>query len=136
MDSSTETVNDVRSLKDCAVLIVGAGPSGLAAACELQRQGITDFLIVEKLTERNTQTKGTGYNSRTLELLEPYGTSVESLLNYGSKQPNLRVRCDDGEIGVIETNIEDCKYEYILSLEQHFTEKTLAEYLNEKKVTV
>jgi NADPH-dependent 2,4-dienoyl-CoA reductase/sulfur reductase-like enzyme len=35
----------------CAVLIVGAGPAGLAAALELRRQGVRDVVIVEREEE-------------------------------------------------------------------------------------
>lgn len=35
----------------CEILIVGAGPSGIAAAIQLKKAGFTDFLVIEKATE-------------------------------------------------------------------------------------
>ena len=54
------------------VLIVGAGPTGMTAAIELNRFGIPVRLI-DKLLEPITTSRAIGVQARTLELLEQRG---------------------------------------------------------------
>jgi 2-polyprenyl-6-methoxyphenol hydroxylase-like FAD-dependent oxidoreductase len=51
------------------VLIVGAGPVGMTAACELARFGIP-VRIVDKSAQRTDKSKALVLWSRTLELLD------------------------------------------------------------------
>ncbi|MER6002732.1 FAD-dependent oxidoreductase [Nonomuraea angiospora] len=54
------------------VIVAGAGPTGLALACELALAGV-DVLVVERLPYRIEQTKGGAIQPRTQELLELRG---------------------------------------------------------------
>jgi 2-polyprenyl-6-methoxyphenol hydroxylase-like FAD-dependent oxidoreductase len=54
------------------VVISGAGPTGLALACELALAGV-DTLVLEKLPHRIDQVKGGSLQPRTAELLEMRG---------------------------------------------------------------
>src|SRR5258708_7938167 len=54
------------------VLIVGAGPVGLALACDLQRRGIR-CRLVDAAQRPAQQTKAVGIQARTLELLAKLG---------------------------------------------------------------
>jgi 2-polyprenyl-6-methoxyphenol hydroxylase-like FAD-dependent oxidoreductase len=54
------------------VLIVGAGPVGLVAACELARHGITPVLI-ESLTEPTRQSRAVGVQPRSQEMFAALG---------------------------------------------------------------
>jgi 2-polyprenyl-6-methoxyphenol hydroxylase-like FAD-dependent oxidoreductase len=54
------------------VLVVGAGPVGLVAACELARQGIRARLI-DALPTPTTQSRAVGVHARTQDLLEIMG---------------------------------------------------------------
>jgi 2-polyprenyl-6-methoxyphenol hydroxylase-like FAD-dependent oxidoreductase len=49
----------------CGVLIVGAGPSGLMLACQLQRFGIS-YRIVEKNSGPTTQSRALAIQARSL----------------------------------------------------------------------
>src|SRR3954471_20472016 len=54
------------------VLIVGAGPGGLAAAVTLGRAGI-ETLVVEKRATRSDVPRATGASTATMELLRSWG---------------------------------------------------------------
>lgn len=54
------------------VLIVGAGPSGLALACQLIRYGV-DFVIIDKKETTTPYSKAIGVQARTLEIYEQMG---------------------------------------------------------------
>src|ERR1043166_8294846 len=54
------------------VLIVGAGPTGLALACQLIRYGI-DFVIIDKKETTTPYSKAIGVQARTLEIYEQIG---------------------------------------------------------------
>jgi len=54
------------------VLIVGAGPTGLAMAIELARQGIP-FRLIDKADHAAQWSQVLGVQARTLEQLERYG---------------------------------------------------------------
>ena len=57
------------------VLIVGAGPTGLAAALFLSRRGIP-VRIIDQAAEPASHSKALAVNPRTLDLLEPTGVSA------------------------------------------------------------
>ena len=54
------------------IMIVGAGPTGLTLARELQRRGVP-FRIVEKSAEPFTGSRGKGLHPRTQEVLDDLG---------------------------------------------------------------
>lgn len=55
-----------------SVLVVGAGPVGLVAACELARQGVRPRLI-DSLAEPTTQYRAVGVQLRSQEMLAALG---------------------------------------------------------------
>ncbi|MBV8167512.1 MAG: FAD-dependent monooxygenase, partial [Alphaproteobacteria bacterium] len=57
---------------DCDVLIVGAGPTGLALAAELARHGAS-FRLIDSAPARTEQSRAIGIQARTLELLQAMG---------------------------------------------------------------
>jgi 2-polyprenyl-6-methoxyphenol hydroxylase-like FAD-dependent oxidoreductase len=60
--------NDNPSEKPLAVLIVGAGPTGLTLACELGRRGVS-FRLIEAVPGPQPGSRGKGIQPRTLEVL-------------------------------------------------------------------
>ena len=58
------------------VLIVGAGPTGLALAVALQQAGI-DHLLIDKLAEGQNTSRAAVIHAHTLEALEPLGVADE-----------------------------------------------------------
>ncbi|MEV7941822.1 MULTISPECIES: FAD-dependent monooxygenase [unclassified Kitasatospora] len=76
------------------VLIVGAGPTGLALAVDLARHGIT-ALLVERESGLFPGSRGKGLQPRTLEVLDDLGVLADIRAASGHYPPNLFWR--DGE---------------------------------------
>ena len=64
------------------VLIVGAGPTGLALAAQLIRHGV-DFIIIDKKETTTPHSKAIGVQARTLEIYEQFGLA-DRLVNSGT----------------------------------------------------
>ena len=67
--------------RETQVLIVGAGPTGLALACDLGRRGV-NFRIVDKSPEYFIGSKGKGLQPRSLEVMDDFGI-VDEILSSG-----------------------------------------------------
>jgi 2-polyprenyl-6-methoxyphenol hydroxylase-like FAD-dependent oxidoreductase len=66
---------------EISVLLVGAGPTGLALGCELARRGVS-FRIVEKAPEYFHGSRGKGLQPRTLEVMDDLGV-IDRILELG-----------------------------------------------------
>ena len=66
------------------VLIVGAGPTGLTAALELSRMGVSVRLI-DKRQAPATTSRAIGVQARTLELFEQRGLT-EEMVRLGNRR--------------------------------------------------
>lgn len=71
------------------VLIVGAGPTGLTAAIELARRGVTPT-VVDQRGSTSTLSRAVGITPRSLELLSHSGAS-DPLIEEGIAMDGLRV---------------------------------------------
>ncbi|MFY9836903.1 MAG: FAD-dependent oxidoreductase, partial [Xanthobacteraceae bacterium] len=72
------------------ILIVGAGPTGLALAAELKRRGVDAAMVDQQLAGANTS-RACVVHARTMEELEPLGVT-RALLLEGVKVPIFRIR--------------------------------------------
>ena len=63
-----------------AVLIVGAGPTGLTLACDLARRKVS-FRIIDKAPEYFAGSRGKGLQPRSLEVLDDLGVVDQVLAN-------------------------------------------------------
>lgn len=63
-------------MKTTDVLVVGAGPTGLMAANQLQRFGV-DFLIVDHKSGPTTESRALGVSPRSMELYQQLGLDSE-----------------------------------------------------------
>ena len=111
------------------VLIVGAGPVGLALAGDLRRRGIHCRLI-DSAERPAQQTRALGIQAKTLELFAKMGvarTAIErglktSLFNiYGDGKRLIRID--------FREHLRESPYPYVLLLPQDETEQVLTEYL-------
>lgn len=54
--------------KETQVLIVGAGPAGLAAAIALVKQGVQDIVVVDAVLEGQNSSRAIAIHAATLEV--------------------------------------------------------------------
>ncbi|HEX5132792.1 MAG TPA: FAD-dependent monooxygenase [Candidatus Krumholzibacteria bacterium] len=108
---------------DTDVLIAGAGPSGLALAAELARQGVAATIIDKHATGANTS-RAAVVHARTLEVLEPLGVS-QRLLEQGVKVPIFRIRDRDHALLTIDFAGIPSRYPFTLMCPQNRTERTM-----------
>lgn len=69
---TTRTTQTAQTTQTTDVLIVGAGPTGLALAVDLARRGV-GALVVERATALFPGSRGKGMQPRTLEVLDDLG---------------------------------------------------------------
>ena len=115
--------------EELPVLVVGAGPTGLAAALELARQGRA-VRIVDQSPSRSQHSKAIGVNARTLELMEPAGVT-ERLLASGLRIRRLNFRSAERALATIELTRVAHRYDFMLALLQAETEWILEQRLAE-----
>src|SRR5437868_5690311 len=119
------------------VLIVGAGPTGLALACQLIRHGV-DFVIVDEKETTTPFSKAIGVQARTLEIYEQIGLA-DDLVALGWKTEHARL-IEGGEVRaeVQLTNFGTgmSPYPFLLIVEQGKHEKMLYDHLKSQDVEV
>lgn len=111
------------------VLIVGAGPTGLALAIALQRAGIAHVLI-DKLPVGQNTSRAAVIHAHTLEMLDELGAS-DRLAAEGLKLTTFSVRDRDRTLLRIPFGDLPSKHPYLLMLPQDATERILSEHLAE-----
>jgi 2-polyprenyl-6-methoxyphenol hydroxylase-like FAD-dependent oxidoreductase len=116
------------------VVIVGAGPTGLALGAELQRLGIPS-LILDRLEAGANTSRAAVVHARTLEVLEPLGVTPE-LLQEGIVVPTFRVRDRNRILTSISFTDLDTKYPFSLMCPQNRTEAVLLRRLQSLGGTV
>jgi 2-polyprenyl-6-methoxyphenol hydroxylase-like FAD-dependent oxidoreductase len=112
------------------VIIVGAGPTGLALACQLTRYEV-DFVIIEKRPGLTPYSKALGVHARTLEIYEQLDLAAKAI-SLGTVAGKVRM-LESGEVlGEVElSNIGKglSAYPFMLVLEQSKNEQLMYEYL-------
>jgi 2-polyprenyl-6-methoxyphenol hydroxylase-like FAD-dependent oxidoreductase len=111
------------------VLIVGAGPSGLALSCELKRLGVPAMTVDRQAAGANTS-RAAVVHARTLEVLEPTGVTRRLLAN-GVQVPVFTVRDRDRLLASISFRELETKYPFTLMCPQDRTEHILLTRLGE-----
>ena len=119
------------------VLIVGAGPTGLALACQLIRYGI-DFTIIDKKESITPYSKAIGVQARTLEIYEQIALA-HKLVEQGWITERVRL-VEGGEVrGVMElTQLGQglSPYPFLLIVEQSKHEHVLYDFIKENNRSV
>ena len=109
---------------DTDVLVVGAGPTGLALATFLQKEGV-DHLLVDALPEGQSTSRAGVVHPHTLEVLDTLGV-VDELQAQGLQVDKFTVR--DRDEALLTIGFEDLPstFKHILMIPQPSTERTLA----------
>jgi len=115
----------LRSTTD--VLIVGAGPTGLALAITLQRAGV-DHILIDKLAAGHNTSRAAVIHAHTLEVLDQLGVS-SALAAEGLKLATFSVRDRDRTLIRVRFDALPSSHPYLLMLPQDVTERILAERL-------
>jgi 2-polyprenyl-6-methoxyphenol hydroxylase-like FAD-dependent oxidoreductase len=116
---------------DVDVLIVGAGPTGLVAAIDALRHGLS-VRIVDQNEQRSPHSKALVLHSRSLEVLDDLGC-VEPVLRAGRDFRALNILEGSRALGRIEFRTlawNDAPYPMWLTIPQSETERCLEERLN------
>ncbi|KGT00018.1 NAD(P)-binding Rossmann-like domain protein [Burkholderia pseudomallei] len=109
------------------VLIVGAGPTGLAAALCLARARVP-VRIVDKAARPARYSRAIGIQARTLELLEQQRV-VDRFVELGHRA-RLAILYSAGQrIAELDFDPLQTRYPYLLFLDQTVTERLLTEHL-------
>ena len=122
---------------DLDVLIVGAGPTGLALAMQLQRFG-GRFRIIDKLDDRTRESRALAVQARSLELLQMFGLG-EALVARGNTSARLKLHLEGRALAPVNlgnVGATDTRFPFILFVSQAETETVLADYLNASGVVV
>jgi len=118
------------------VLVVGAGPTGLALAAQLRTYGTT-FRIVDRSLDRVHESRALAIQPRTLEALAPFGVTDE-LVGRGNPAMQLRMHLPQRvvQMPLFDIGLADTAYPFVLFLSQAETESVLSEHLRGQDVDV
>lgn len=112
------------------VLIIGAGPTGLALACQLIRYGV-GFVIIDKKETTTPHSKAIGVQARTLEIYEQIDLA-DKLIDLGAIAEKARMIVGGkvrGEADFSEIGKGMSPYPFVLLAEQGKHEALLYAYI-------
>jgi len=116
------------------VIIVGAGPTGLALGCQLARFGV-DFVLIEKNPGVTQYSKALGVHARTLEIYEQIDLA-ENAVQLGTVAGKLRMLESGeilGEVDLSSVGYGLSAYPYLLVLEQSKNEELMYRWLKSQQ---
>jgi 2-polyprenyl-6-methoxyphenol hydroxylase-like FAD-dependent oxidoreductase len=118
------------------VLVVGAGPTGLALAAQLVAFGAT-VRIVDRRPEPGRESRALVVQPRTLEALRPLGVTP-ALLRRGEKDARVQLHLDGRDLTVplSAPGLGDTSYPFLLVLRQAETEAALLAHLGGRGLEV
>jgi 2-polyprenyl-6-methoxyphenol hydroxylase-like FAD-dependent oxidoreductase len=124
------TKNATPATHRTSVIVVGAGPTGLLLASELQRRGVPCHLI-DARPGPNHWDRATVVHPRTLQIFESLGL-VEKLLDAGCRQRIVKIHSGGKELGTIDLSTCGSIYGFNLGVSEEVTESILTGYLHQQ----
>jgi 2-polyprenyl-6-methoxyphenol hydroxylase-like FAD-dependent oxidoreductase len=106
------------------VVVVGAGPTGLVAACELARRGVS-VRVIDTLAVPTTESRAIVVHARSLEMLDRVGVA-EEIIASGLKSLGMRMIAAGRELAHIDLNDVDSAFPFAVTTAQTETERVLA----------
>jgi 2-polyprenyl-6-methoxyphenol hydroxylase-like FAD-dependent oxidoreductase len=118
------------------VLVVGAGPTGLALAAELAAFGV-DFRLVDRQADRVHESRALAVQPRTLEVLAAHGVA-EQLVAAGNPAVGLCMHTGRRVVSLrlFDLGPADTAYPFLLFVSQAETERLLGEHLSRRGVRI
>jgi 2-polyprenyl-6-methoxyphenol hydroxylase-like FAD-dependent oxidoreductase len=118
------------------VLVVGAGPTGLAMAAQLTAFGAT-VRLVDRRAVPGRESRALVVQPRTLEALRPVG-ATQALLDRGDPAAQVRLHLDrrDLTLPLSDLGLADTSYPFLLVLRQAETEAALLAHLRGRGLAV
>ena len=113
---------------DPGILVVGAGPTGLALALELRARGVPCRLI-DQAPERSDKSRALVVHARTLELLDRFGLA-DRLVARGRTTQAGEIAVEGrkrAEIAFGDIGTDDTRFPFLLFVSQVETERVLEE---------
>ncbi|CAK5266144.1 unnamed protein product [Mycena citricolor] len=119
------------------ILIVGAGPCGMAAALSLYHQGIKDVVVVDAIEQGENASRSLVIHAATLEALDTI-KCMDIILPLGVKVGQLGV--DEGSSLLLTADFsllaDKTKFPYSLLIAQSSTERAMLEKLTQLGIHV
>ena len=112
---------------DTQVLAVGAGPTGLLLAAELQRRGVS-CLLVDLLDAARDWDRATVVHARSIEIFEALGLA-HRLLDEGVQTRAARVHSDGEVVGELDFAASGSRYGFDIGVSEQVTEAILTDFL-------
>ncbi len=120
---------------DCDVLVVGAGPTGLALGIQCRKLGV-NVRVIDMRTERNPHAEAPGLWAATLEALETMGCAA-GLLEAGNEVRAIQISAEGTLLAEMDVSHGvESRYPLPLLLPQVETEQILIDRLLELGVEV
>ncbi|WAJ45900.1 FAD-dependent monooxygenase [Mycobacterium sp. Aquia_216] len=116
------------------VMVVGAGPVGLVAGCELARRGIR-VRVIDKLAQPTDQSRAIAVHARSLDMFDRMGI-VDEMLSTGIKATAMQMYAGRSKLFRIPLGGVDSAFPFTLTTAQTETERVLGEHLQSLGVTV
>jgi 2-polyprenyl-6-methoxyphenol hydroxylase-like FAD-dependent oxidoreductase len=112
------------------VLVVGAGPTGLLLAAELNRREVPCVLIDDRSGPQHWD-RATVVHPRSLELFESLGLS-EQFLTAGTPQRGAKLHSSGEVLGAFDLTSSGSSYPFSLGVSEEVTESILTDYLHQQ----
>ena len=114
-------------MMDTEVLVVGAGPTGLALAATLAHASIP-VIVIDRAAQGANTSRAAVIHARTLDVLDTIGLA-QPLIDRGVIVPRFSVRHGDRVLMTIDFEHIDSPHRYTLMLPQSTTEQIIADSL-------
>jgi 2-polyprenyl-6-methoxyphenol hydroxylase-like FAD-dependent oxidoreductase len=114
------------------VLIVGAGPTGLTLAAQLQTFGVA-FRLIDRNTDRVHESRALAVQARTVEIFDALGIG-EDLVKRGNPSVRLALHFEGGATAKVELAgfaASDTRFPFILFVSQAETEALLSQQVTD-----
>jgi 2-polyprenyl-6-methoxyphenol hydroxylase-like FAD-dependent oxidoreductase len=116
------------------VIVVGAGPVGLVAGCELARRGVR-VRVIDKLAQPTDQSRAVAVHARSLDMFDRMGI-VDEMLSTGIKAIAMQMYAGGRKLFRVPLGEVDSAFPFTLTTAQTETERVLGERLQSLGVTV